>query len=65
LLALPWKNDAMLCFILEIKNYNLNETPGWNGIAWFMLSGNSGPHTWRFNNGMWWFSPEVHLLFAT
>jgi hypothetical protein len=45
------KNDANACFFrLMISFENLNFNPmkhlGENSIAWFMLSGYPGPHTW-------------------
>jgi hypothetical protein len=51
-----------LMISFENLNYNPNETRGWNGIAWCMLSGYSGPHIWWFSHGMWWLSPEGTLV---
>jgi hypothetical protein len=40
-------NDAMPCFELELKfNFNPMKHLGGIGIAWFMLSGYPGLHTW-------------------
>jgi hypothetical protein len=46
----------------KLINFNPNETPGWNGFAWFMLSGYSGPHDSCLVLVMWLSLPEGALV---
>jgi hypothetical protein len=66
------KNDANACFfrLMIIFEKNLNFNPmkhlGGNGIAWFMLSGYPGPHTWLSTQDLCGgFHLGVHLWTAT
>ena len=55
-----------LCCLLEIlKINNLNETPGWIGLAWIMLSGYSEPCSWLSNHGCGGCHLRVHLWIAS